>query len=1371
MVKRVNQHITRNVWFTFVLALSLYSYSGFSQSNLGYYYVNDEDGLSNSTVLCIVQDSVGYLWFGTRYGLNRYDGYEVKNYFHDLRNPQSLSNNVIGNLFVDRFGELWVMGWEGISRYRPSSDDFVHYIPDSTALDDAPRNHVMHADEDADGNLWAITSRGHLMRYDRLNDKFISLPTSNPKNMDVHSFEFDPDEPKVIWMGYKNGLLRYDMDQSDFSFFPVDTSGRELNNNIHEILPDGQYLFLAVYQSGVHRFDRKSLTYKSYRFQDEIGNQVLAAMKDKTGRLWFTSTSGVHYYDKQRDGLVTYGDYGEDAIIDPSLQGITMDKQGNLWLGSTYEGAFSVIEEKKFFQIGAGNFAPGRNSNIVSSMNSDSEGNLWVGFTLGLDVLDSEFNYLRSYWHDDQDESSIGNGDIWRLYLDSNDKLWVGSYTGGLQYYDNSADHFVTFKYDDTNPHSIAGNDVRAIAEDSQGRLWTAVHGAGVSRLDDEDGRFTNFDESQIILNDNWTNHLAVDNEDNVWLGSFSGLMKISNNGKFSRAFQYDHEDSLSISNRIVNSIFIDHEQRVWVGTNKGLNLYDPTTNGFKKLTLEDGLPNDHIAAIAEDNKDNLWVSTKGGGIFKLDIISWIERGKVILDIYDKSDGLHTNQFNYNATHKDENGALYFGGVEGIAFFYPDSITPNEYQPRVVIDELKLFNNLERAMELTTHKTNGSYDQLTLHYDQDVITFGFNAFNYIHPEMNQYAYTMEGFDHEWYTVGSRREATYTNLPHGQYLFKVRAANNDGIWSAEMAVLEVNVTPPWWNTLWFRILIIFTILGLIYLLFWIRTRNILIQKGHLEEMVRAKTREIQQMSEQVHEADQAKIRFYMNISHELKTPLSLILGPVKQLLEMGGLPDEMRKQHHFIKRNAERLLRLINELLDLRKLEVGEKHLTLAEGDVISRSRQIFDSFSFMADKKSLNYHFDCDYSTVPSQPVWFDENVLEKVLFNLLSNAFKFTSSGFVKLSVWFEDEGRRYHMRLEDSGAGIPAAQLPYVFNRFFSYQKDGLKSDGSGIGLTLAKELVTLHRGEINVDSSEGSGTVFNLNLLVDCKSFDPDWVMDHSRHEPINQENDMEDVVVLDQMEVREGLSTVLLVEDHEDFRQYLASALQSEYNLILCSNGMEASEKLSEQSVDLVVSDIMMPVMSGVELCTLIKNDAENSHIPVILLTAKSSGESRVEGYDSGADAFISKPFEIQVLKSRIKNLISKREKLLSVFSNTAHFSLAEKSGENKQDRFLTRIVEIVHQNLDNPDLGYKDFVEQMGMSKTKLYRKLGEQTGQSINLFIRTIRLQVAMEMLQNTDLTISEISYKVGFNDPNYFSKCFRQQFDKSPSEFLHKVR
>jgi signal transduction histidine kinase/DNA-binding response OmpR family regulator len=805
--------------------------------------------------------------------------------------------------------------------------------------------------------------------------------------------------------------------------------------------------------------------------------------------------------------------------------------------------------------------------------------------------------------------------------------------------------------------------------------------------------------------------------------------------------------------------------------------LYVPAIDGFRTISIESGLINDNICAIEEDDHGNLWVSTRGGGIFTFSPDQWLNEGELDYRHFEKSDGLQSNEFGERASFKDDDGYLYFAGVDGLSVFHPDSLKNNPNPPKVLISEVTLFDEvIFPASNAPVEVKTDSFSiprKLSLNYDQNVLALKFIAFNYRHPEKNQYLYKMQGFDNRWYSAVDNREAVYTNLPPGNYVFKVKASNNDGVWSEEEAELNITVLPPWWKTPLFRFLLVFFFVSIMYGFFLWRVKAIKRQRNFLEKMVKKKTallerqnKEIIEMSDRVHEADQSKIRFFMNISHEFRTPLSLIMGPLNNLLVAPDIPDFHKKQLQFINRSANRLFRLINQLLDMQKVDMKKLTLRISEVDVIDFMRSIFYLFEFNAKEKGVIYTFSFK-GIQKGQKLWLDVDALEKIIYNLLSNAFKHTlSGGEVEVAVALGNE--KLFVTVKDSGAGIPAEKINQIFDRYFTRNPFGGSNDGIGIGLTLVKELVKLHKGTIRVASEPGKGTMFTVELPSSKNDFQKDdFILDGEETYKDKLSADSSTII---SREKPTGIAPtdwkVLLVEDDDDLIHFLENDLKNSFQTQTAVNGVEGWNITRSFQPDLIVTDLMMPMMDGMELCQKIKEDEDLGHIPIILLTARTGDNDIISGYSVGADDYITKPFNSEVLKARIMNLLESRRKLRRRFDNFADIKPPSGERDNKDEKLLEKVIDYIEKNISDSSLGHKEICTDLSVSKTKLYSKVSELTGYSINIFIRIVRLKRAAFLLENSDYSVSEVAYKVGFNDPNYFSKCFKEHYKVSPRDF-----
>jgi signal transduction histidine kinase/DNA-binding response OmpR family regulator len=850
----------------------------------------------------------------------------------------------------------------------------------------------------------------------------------------------------------------------------------------------------------------------------------------------------------------------------------------------------------------------------------------------------------------------------------------------------------------------------------------------------------------------------------------------------------------------------------LWVGTGGGLNKYDYKTDSFQYYNQNDGLPSNKISGILEDEHGNLWLSTDRG-LSKFNPVSEVFRN------YDTHDGLYHLQFNFSSCLKTADGQLLFGGTNGITAFYPDSIRDNPHIPPIIITDFRLFNeSVPIARNDLDQKTEGYHlpqhistlDEITLSYRENIFSFEFSALDYHSPQKNQYAYFMEGVDPDWvHTDASRRFASYTNLDPGEYIFRVKGSNSDGIWNESGTSIKVLITPPWWLSSWAYAAYFLLIIAMVVTIWRFQLRRI-----HLRNELKMKSFEAQQLQE----VDQMKSWFFANISHEFRTPLTLIQGPVKQIIN-GEFVGNLKDQCKMILRNSDRLLHLINQILDLSKLESGRMKIKANRIDIISYLKGLVQSFASMAEYNNVSFTLN---SNVESQVGYVDRDKLEKIITNLLSNAFKFTpEGGEVSVDMSLRGDSRskarettkqspsvvgkeiatsaerrtrndqRIELSISNTGPGIPRDQLEKIFDRFYqadnSYKKD---SEGTGIGLTLTKELVQACGGEIRVESEPDKLTTFTVLLPIS---------KEHFKVEEIIEEQDSEKELVLekdtgyqipdtgdqeksgirhpvsgiqdrdasDEKRVASNKSPLLLiVEDNPDVTSYISSFLEKDYRIITAENGEEGWKKALKKFPDLIISDVMMPVMDGFELCKKLKSDQRTSHIPIILLTARADMESKLEGLEFGSDDYVTKPFDAKELQIRCRNLLEQRRRLREKFSKELAVEPHEITVSSLDEKFITRALQIIEEKISDPEFGVEKFSREIGMSRANLYRKLQAITGHTAKDYIRIIRLKRAALLLQKRTGNITEIAFAVGFNSPSYFSECFRKYFGQLPSTY-----
>jgi signal transduction histidine kinase/DNA-binding response OmpR family regulator len=832
------------------------------------------------------------------------------------------------------------------------------------------------------------------------------------------------------------------------------------------------------------------------------------------------------------------------------------------------------------------------------------------------------------------------------------------------------------------------------------------------------------------------------------------------------RSYRYNPNDSSSLSSNLINAIYEDSRHTLWIGTWAGLNRFNPLTGTFKAYRKEDGLADNVVYGIIEDEDGNFWVSTNQG-------ISKFDPVHISFENYNTADGLQAQEFIRGSFLKSRSGELFFGGVNGFNSFFPKAILSNPNIPPVYVTNFWIYNELMKpgAPNSPLKSNITETESIVLPYTQNEFTFEFAALNYSQAFKNRYSYYLEGYDKAWHDAGSQRRASYAKVPPGVYTFRVKASNNDGIWNESGTALKIIVRPPWWKTSWAYCA--YTILA-VALFLWYRQN--LINRERLKNDLKLEHLELTKMQEM----DKLKSTFFTNISHEFRTPLTLILSPIKDMLA-GDFKGDVKKQYQMVIRNGERLLRLINQLLDLSKLGAGSMKLKVVRLDIIQFLKPIVSAFESYAERSHIKFLFE-----YPVAPLWvyIDPDKFEKIITNLLSNAFKFTREGEIKLSVKIVSEpdspkldvNEFLEIAVTDSGAGIPQEFLSSIFDHFYQVAHHS-NSEGTGIGLSLTKELVELHKGKITVVSTQGKGSTFSVQLLLGKDHFKESEIDESDgpifEHQKFVAGIDLSrPLTTTEDQEGHETLPKLLIVEDNQDMRSYIAQSLQSHFSIVEAKDGKEGIKKGLEVIPDLIISDVMMPEMDGVALCKAFKTNIYTSHIPLILLTAKADLESRIEGLETGADEYLSKPFNSVELQIRARNLIRSREILRERYTASKKLILEPKeiSITSLDEKFLKNIIQVIEENMSDSSFRVETLAKQLEMDQMAMYRKIKALTGQTAVEFLRTLRLKRAAQLLRQQKLTVSEVTYLVGFNDLQYFRTCFRKLFGVSPSEYMSSI-
>lgn len=1405
-------------------------------------HLSKEDGLSSSDITSIVQDKQGFVWIGTIDGLNRYDGYNIKIYRNAPEDSTSLCDNRISVLYVDHLGELWI-GTEnnGLSRYNRNTDTFVNYSYKPYDSKSLSYYYVTSIVEDADQNLWVGTLSG-LNLFNRKKDNFthflreirVEITTETINNLkerglpekvlaalrklqdkvfegsesllallakELPDQELDPYKAAIfasakivttaenirslesgdkqqLWLGFeRQGLGLFDVVKKRLlrTFRHSETKPNSLSSDeIITLQASGEQLWIGTRSGGLNRFDTKKETF--YRYPHTIERSYIKCLfRDSKNIVWFGDGEGLVRYDSESDTFFRYDQSGQSikGLSNLFVSAIAEDVQGNLWVGCDQGGVNMATTRQSFVNMTQhANNPAGLSKESVSSVLKDSKGNLWVGyFSMGIDFWDAETNTKTHYSYSAYKPGSVGEGTVFKIFEDSRGRIWVGTYRGGLQYFDSDRKSFLSYRHNPDDSATISSNDIRDIAEDKAGDLWIACHGGGISKFDPEAKTFQHYRADYTNwrngLSNNWVHTVFCDSKGRIWAGSVSGVSVLKPGEKNFKS--YNHNNS-NLSHNSVRAIIEDKDHNIWLGTENGLNLFEEQKKQFKVFTDKEGLPNSFIMGGVADKAGKLWISTNNG-------LSRFDPTADTFRNYSQLDGLQSNEFFPGAYFKTKDDEFYFGGKSGLNIFRPDAIKDNPYKTPLLITDFKLFNQpVPVGAEGSPLKKQVSQtEEIVLSHNQNVISFGYVGLNYIRPEKNQYAYRLVGFEENWNYVGNKREATYTNLDPGTYELQVKAANNDGFWNEQPTSLRIVVRAPWWRTYYaFATYAVLLVLGLML------GRRIMLQRARERFILEQERREARQL----HELDLMKLRFFTNISHEFRTPLSLILAPVEKLIKQ-VTDQQQQNQLVMMQRNGKRLLNLVNQLLDFRKLEMDGIGFYPSEGDLVKFTAETVHSFSQLSDKKHISLDFN---SSLEALNTSFDVDKLEKILFNLLSNAFKFTpEGGHIAVELLLQQqEGessrqeadeqlvKQVELRVRDSGIGIAPDKHEKIFERFYREElPNTIVNQGSGIGLSITKDFVKLHGGSIRVESQLGKGSCFVVTLPLKVLG-NPAPAQQTESEQPAEQQQELVlEPAVLQAAAMKpplkkgaEKLPQVLLVEDNEDFRQYLKESLGQYFTIIEARHGKEGWQKALAELPDLVVSDLMMPEMDGIEFCKKLKADGRTCHIPFVLLTAHTAEEQKLRGLDIGANDYITKPFSFELLLSRLRNLIWQRQLMQQVFEKKISVETSQAEIISLDDKLMQKAIQVVEANLSDADFSVELLSRELGMSRAHLYKKMVSITGKSPVEFIRLVRLERAAQYLEKSQLTVAEVAYQVGFNNTRYFSRYFKSHYNVLPSMY-----
>ena len=1312
------------------------------------------DGLSNNSVNTICKDRDGFMWFGTTTGLNRYDGYTFKIYQHAENDPGSLPDN---------------------------------YITDIVEM--------------PDGRFWVNTGRGYVL-FDKEQDCFITDVTGFMKNLEsggVPEQVFVDREGNTCLSVAGEGCYRYKEGGKRLFFSYVEHSLPEHGVTQIAECSDG---LLLIYNTGLLVcLDRATLAIKWK--SDEIKKYIPAGKTiefslfvDRDNCIWAYSLMGIWAYDcgtkSWRTDLTAIWSSRPDVII----HAVAQDIEGRIWVGKDYDGIDVLEKETGKVTSLVAHDDNGRSlpHNTIYDLYADRDGIMWVGtYKKGVSYYsESIFKFNMYEWGDitcieqaDENRLWLGTNDhgillwnrstgkaepFWRdaegqlpnpvvSMLKSKDgKLWVGTFNGGLYCMDGSR----VRSYKEGVGNTLASNNVWALVEDDKGRIWIASLGGGLQCLEPVSGTFETYTSSNsALLENNVTSLCWVDNNTLFFGTANQGVGMMDMRTREIKKIQ-GQSGNVKLSNDAVNHVYKDSRGLVWIATREGLNVYDTRRHVFLDLSSVAEATGNFIAAITEDQERNMWVSTSRK-VIRVTVAS-DGKGSYLFDsrAYNSEDGLQNCDFNQRSIKTLHNGIIAIGGLYGVNVFAPDHIRYNKMLPNVMFTGLSLFDEAVKVGQsyggrVLIEKELNDVENVEFDYKQNIFSVSFASDNYNLPEKTQYMYKLEGFNNDWLTLPlGVHNVTFTNLAPGKYVLRVKAINSDGYVGIKEATLGIVVNPPFWMSWWAYLLYA---VGLVIVLFLARYRMLKREreKFHLQQIENevAKNEEINNM----------KFRFFTNVSHELRTPLTLIISPLEGMLK--ETTDELQSTRlQLMYRNAQRLLHLVNQLLDFRKGEMSTHQLSLSEGDIISYVHSVCNSFLLMADKKHIQFSF---FSGIDTFSMAFDADKVGKIVMNLLSNAFKFTPEGG-RVTVMIEHvtgTPDTLEIKIADTGIGISDVDKEHIFERFYQAGHKGVEeTTGNGIGLSLVRDFVTLHEGEVKVFDNIGMGSVFVIQFPV--KHVETQVQLPEETGMPAGDEEDKEMKEEAREEMERKNFPLLLIVDDNEDFRIFMRYSLELQYRVKLAVNGKEAWEMMQEELPDLVISDVMMPQMDGNELCRLIKQDKRTAHIPVILLTARQNTEAKLEGLQTGADDYVTKPFNMTILVLRIRKLIelSRYHRVTQGMIDPAPSEIVITSLDEK---LIEKAIKYVEDNMSRTELSVEELSRELGMSRVHLYKKLLQITGKTPIEFIRVIRLKRAAQLLRESQLHVSEVAFEVGFNNPKYFSRYFKDEFGVLPSVYQEK--